>query len=144
MQYSLRRVLATAVVAGGVVAAGGQAPASATTQWAEDAYYVCVDQACSMWVSGQITWGNRTALMTGNVVNDVPGGTATAAFDAFAGSTKVDSFRIIAHDDKNKSIALFEDLQVGDPTRVGGIDRIRVQICSSSKRCSVQWNEIRD
>lgn len=139
MAHGIRRVLATAAAAAVVVGVGGQSPASASAQWAEDDFDVCVDQVASMCVTGVISWGNRVARVSGGVTNDVPGGIATVRWDAFSGATKVDSTTTYAPAPWSEI-----DFYLGDPNRVGGIDRIRIQVCSSPKRCSAQWNEIRN
>ncbi|MFI5606741.1 hypothetical protein [Amycolatopsis sp. NPDC051903] len=68
-----------------------------------------------------------------------PGYNADARFTAFAGSTKVDS------EIANKP---GETFTIGDPNRVGGINRIRTQVCVTSTDgqfgCGAQWNDIRD
>jgi hypothetical protein len=137
-----RAALATAAVAV-VAAGGGQLPASASTQFAEDSFYICVDQACSMSVSGGITWGQRTADVYGFVINKRPGVMASVHYDAFANSTKIDSTTTYVLDYTQSTLVDF-DFNIGNPNLVGGINRIRIQICDSPTHCSVQWNEIRD
>ncbi|WP_328996704.1 hypothetical protein OG394_18840 [Kribbella sp. NBC_01245] len=143
MQSVVRRALATAAAAAVVAVAGGQSSASASTEFAPDYFRICVDQACTMSVSGDITWGNRTARVAGDVVNKVPGAITMVHWDAFAGSTKVDSATSYVPY-PNQAVVAPYDFNLGDPLLPGGIDRIRIQICSSPTRCSVQWNEIRD
>ena len=146
MKTAFQRVLVTTAATAMVTVAGGQGTASAGTQWVNDDFNVCVDQACTMSVGGTITWLNRSAQVDGAVLNNVADSTATAYFDAFAGSTKVDGMRVPAVREPGSKYPLMVefDVPIGDPAVVGGIDRIRIQICSSVKRCSVQWNEIRD
>jgi hypothetical protein len=140
--HIFRGALATAAVA--VVAAGaGQLPASASTQFAPDEFRVCVDQACSMSVRGDITWGQRTASVTGAVVNKRPGVMASVHWDAFANSTKIDSTTTYVLNPEQATVVPI-DFTLGNPNLVGGINRIRIQICDSPTHCSVQWNEIRD
>lgn len=90
MSTLLRRAVAVGVAA--VAAAGGATvPAAATTQFAVDHFRVCMDEAtndCSTRVEGSITWGQRTAVVTGKVING-EGGSATVGFSAYAGSKKI-------------------------------------------------------
>lgn len=139
MRSGIRRALATAAAAAVVVVAGGQSPASASTQWSPDIYLVCVDQNCSMLAQGQITWGNRTADVYEEVQNSVVGGIVAVHWDAFAGATKVDSTVTYSSEPVART-----EFNLGDPDLPGGIDRIRIQVCSSPTRCSAQLNEIRD
>jgi len=121
MSTLLRRAVAVGVAA---VAAAGAAtvPAAATTQFAVDHFKVCMDEAandCSTRVEGTITWGQRTAVVTGKVING-GGGSATAGFSAYAGSKKIDHTTRTA---KGVSTTPFSFV-IGNPTLVGGINRI--------------------
>lgn len=115
--------------------------AAAAPAWANDTYYVCSYYCSWGYASGGIVWGNRTANIQGSVT-DVSGDHTTVYFDAFAGSTKVDSeTRTAAYETKSYNFP------IGDPNLVGGIDRIRIQVCTTVadvRYCGVQENEIRD
>ncbi|MFC0625418.1 hypothetical protein [Kribbella deserti] len=139
MGNSVRRAVATAATAVVVAVTGGQSPASATAQWDFDWFRVCVDQAASMCVAGHIEWGNRTSKVAADITNNVAGGIATVRWDAFANSTKIDSATSTV-----PARTAEVNFTLGDPDLPGGVNRIRIQICSSPTRCSIQWNEIRD
>jgi hypothetical protein len=129
-------VAAMVVLAGTLFA--GQGSAGATTAWAPDHFKVCwTTTPCDVYAEGDITWGNRTANVSVRVVG--PGGYATAHFDAFAGSTKVDS---------HISNEPGEQFNIGNPNLPGGINRIRTQVCFTAiggeTGCGGQWNDIRD
>ena len=138
MKTAVGRILLTmALVSTGTLFAG-QAPAGATTAWASDHFKVCWDGgSCIVYAEGDITWGNRTAVVSVNLV--APGYYATAHFDAFAGTTKVDSETVYEPGEK---------FTIGDPNLVGGINRIRTQVCVTGTGgeygCGGQWNDIRD
>ncbi|MEU0093124.1 hypothetical protein [Kribbella sp. NPDC006257] len=121
MSRFVRRAVAVGVAA--VAAAGGATvPAAATTQFAVDHFRVCMDEAtndCSTRVEGSITWGQRTAIVTGKVING-EGGSATAAFSAYAGSKRIDHTTRTA---SGVSTTPFSFV-IGDPNLVGGINRI--------------------
>lgn len=72
---------------------------------------------------------------------------ATVFFDAFAGSTKVDGDSRTA---KESGIGYLDfHFPIGDSSLPGGVDRIRVQVCSTDingnpTACSTQFNMWRD
>jgi hypothetical protein len=113
-------------------------PANAT----DTKFWACVHESCEgSQTTGFITWLNRTATLSGGVSK--PEGveySVTAIFDAFAGTTKVDTqTRTLRSPDYLMSIGF----TIGDPNLVGGIDRIRVQICENDLTppfCGVQQN----
>jgi hypothetical protein len=139
---------AVSAAVGIALLATGQTSASATVQYAQDHFVVQLGATNLVEVVGYITWGQRTADIQGYIDNTygIPpwDGSATAYFDAFAGTTKVDS------ETRTAQVGSFQypiHFSIGDPNRVGGIDRIRTQICVQSpttRTCSDQWNDIRD
>ncbi|TCC35257.1 hypothetical protein E0H75_41460 [Kribbella capetownensis] len=113
-------------------------PANAT----DNKFWACVWESCTgSQTTGTITWLNRTATLSGSVFKEEGVDySVTAIFDAFAGTTKVDTqTRTLRTADDNMSIGF----TIGDPDLVGGIDRIRVQICENDLTppfCGVQQN----
>lgn len=140
---TLKKVLAT--VAATVTTAGlgtVTAPsAAAAPAWANDTYDVCSYYYAWGGTSGGIIWGNRTSEVQGSVT-DVSGDHTVAYFDAFAGSTKV------ASTTRTASYGTVPyHFFIGDPNLVGGIDRIRIQVCTIVdviRFCGPQENEVRD
>jgi hypothetical protein len=130
--------IATALVLGAVTVPS----ASAGPAWAVDEYNICVDAGCIVGTYGTVVWGNRTATVDGTVYDLSSEGYSSLHFDAFAGSTKVDS-EVISPVWKPGEDYSFV---IGDPNRVGGIDRVRVQACwrGSFTQCSTQFNMIRN
>ena len=129
-------LLAVIVLAGTMFA--GQGSAGATAAWSPDHFKVCWDGgSCVVYAEGDIVWGNRTAQVSVHI--NAPGYNAEARFDAFAGSTKVDS---------EITFEPGETFVIGDPNLLGGIDRIRTQVCVTGSGgefgCGAQWNDIRD
>jgi len=120
----LRRIYAAMVIAitaiAGSVVAASPASASGTSN-----FYVCGPLAgCSYEATfGQIIWHNRTATVQGEAWND--GVTTTiAVFQAYAGSTLIDS----------ESVSVVEgslpiNFNIGDPDLRGGINRIKITVC---------------
>lgn len=138
MKAGIGKILVAAMVVLAGTLFAGQGSAGATTAWAPDHFKVCwIPTACDVYAEGDITWGNRTAHVSVRVVG--PGGAATAHFDAFASSTKVDSY--IANEPGGQ-------FDIGDPNLRGGINRIRTQVCFTAiggeSGCGPQWNDIRD
>ncbi|MDT7804062.1 MAG: hypothetical protein QOI78_7495, partial [Actinomycetota bacterium] len=119
---SWRAAAASLAVAGVVV---GQQPAEASPGWAGDHFLVCPKvqgfHCDEVYVEGWITWGNRTATVRVNHRNAIGWVWLTGHFDAFAGSTKVDSH--VSEDD--------ETFVIGNPDLPGGINRIRSQACAT-------------
>ena len=125
MRNLLRRAVTTAAVAASIAAGGATVPAAAAVQYAPDHFKVCmyVSGTCKVYVEGDIVWGNRTATITGNVVNGA-GGSATAFFDAYAGSTFVDEDTRTASGVKTTPFSFVS----GDTNLVGGINLIYTQL----------------
>ncbi|MFI2430457.1 hypothetical protein [Streptomyces sp. NPDC018693] len=110
------------------------APASAADYPTD--HFVVAKTNSTTW--GDITWYNRTANIKGTV-SDHTTGYSTAIFEAFAGSTKIDSETRSAND--TSSLGEWRDFNftIGDPDLVGGIDRIKITLCtyySSGRVCS--------
>ena len=125
------------------------APASASTQsWAPDHFGpICYVSCVNSGTEGDITWGNRTASMSGHVTDNDPNAArfTTLHIDAFAGSTKIDSDAITTYINSSSFY-----LVIGDPDLVGGINRIRLQLCQYWQAtdvrigCTTQYNYTRD
>jgi hypothetical protein len=79
-------------------------------------------------VEGTITWFNRTANITGDVFIGEFATTTTAVFEAFAGSTKIES------QTRTVNLTTFPNgdrhfnFLIGDTNLVGGINRVKVTI----------------
>jgi hypothetical protein len=72
---------------------------------------------------------------------DYDGYGTTVFFDAFAGSTKVDS----DHRDVVPGGGIPYHFIIGDPNLAGGFDRLRIQVCrTGTTQCSAQINVHRD
>lgn len=142
----IRRVVAAVALALSLGAVVGVPAASAKAEaaWADDYFNVCVPQVdgCDAYTLGWITWSNRSANITGTVVNNLPSGYVTAFFEAYAGATKIDSdTRTVYSGPRDFPITL------GDPDRVGGFDRTKVTVCwntTNAKVCSAPQNHWRD
>lgn len=127
MRTLLRRAAATAAVTAGIAAGGAVVPAAANVQYAVDSFRTCMDWdtvgGCVVRAEGTVTWHNRTATITGNVING-HGASATAFFRAYAGSTKIDQTTRTA---SGVSTTPFSFV-IGDPNLVGGINKITISI----------------
>ncbi|MEU4746473.1 hypothetical protein AB0G02_39275 [Actinosynnema sp. NPDC023658] len=142
----IRRVVAAAALAMTLGAVVGVPAASARTEaaWNDDYFNVCVPDSngCYAYTLGWISWSNRSANITGTVVNGYSSGYVTAYFEAYAGSTKIDSdTRTVYSGTRDFPISL------GDPDRVGGFDRTKVTVCwhgPTYKVCSEPQNHWRD
>lgn len=128
MRFRLRILLATLVAAIGAVV-GVQAPAFAypTTPFA-----VCGYTAdCDVVTWGEFTWYNRTTNIDGSMVGCLPGSDPYlkhwAVFESFRGSKKIDSKNVPVN---NCGQVIDFVMTIGDTNLVGGIDRIKVTVCS--------------
>jgi hypothetical protein len=91
--------------------------------------------------SGTITWFNRTARVTGSVQKGVFVTTTTAVFEAFAGSTKIESQTRTVNGSFPDGIRGF-DFVIGDTNLVGGINRIKITISNQGVNgVSVNFNK---
>jgi hypothetical protein len=138
-----------AISAAGMAVVGfSQLPASANAQWANDTWDITSDPTFHVAnTTGGVIWGNRTAEVQGTVNRQYNiTGYSAVYFDAFQGSTKVDSdFR---NTPANSGRTDFH-FDIGNPNLPGGIDRIKVQLCSNNLdgthyACSEPVNLIRN
>ncbi|BCJ41255.1 hypothetical protein GCM10010168_44470 [Actinoplanes ianthinogenes] len=87
------------------------------------------DGTCSNYVAATITWYNRTAGIDGCVYDNFAGADFTGVvFEAYAGSTKIDSTTRSANDTVDDFGIRCFGFTIGDPDLVGGIDRIKVTV----------------
>ncbi|MEV4267051.1 hypothetical protein [Kribbella sp. NPDC049584] len=115
-------------------------PANAT----DKEFYACQDVSCpgTGETGGTIVWNNRTATLRAWL--DHPTNATwytTATYEAFAGTTKVDT--AAGSVGPNVHLIDFPPFAIGDPNRVGGIDRIRITVCSlidGYNACGDQYN----
>jgi hypothetical protein len=122
-----RRAAAIAGAAVAVVAVG-QGTASASVQWDNDVWGpICVIDDCDFGgAEGAVTWGNRTAEVSGHVWDYESAATEStvAYFTAYAGSTAIQGTTRAAHNE-DRSFRF----TIGDPDLVGGVNRVKIQIC---------------
>lgn len=96
------------------------------------------------YTNGTITWYNRTAMVRGSVIDREDFyGRAVAYFEAYDGSTKIESTTRTA--DYTGDLGAVRDFNftIGDTDRVGGIDRIKITVCQeigTFKSCSSPEN----
>jgi hypothetical protein len=95
-------------------------------------FLACQDDNCqdNGDTAGDIVWNNRTATIVNAYLVHPANATwyTTATYDGMAGTTKVDS--AAGSVGPNVRVINFPPFAVGDPNRVGGIDRIRITVCS--------------
>lgn len=124
----------------------GVAPATAA-DYAPDEFTVLGEP--NGHTKGAITWYNRTANIQGYVL-DISGSgrSTTAVFEAFAGSTKIDSETRTANNESDLGAIRSFNFTIGDTDLVGGIDRIKVTVCQqpppSGDGCSSPENYSKD
>jgi hypothetical protein len=116
---------------GALAACGVLGLAAAPASAASEVYDVTVDSAQhNSYARGSITWYNRTANIQGKVVDLNEGAGATQViFEAFAGSTKIDSETRTADDSTDLGTVRDYNFTIGDTELVGGIDRIKITVC---------------
>jgi hypothetical protein len=142
----LARALASSAAAVAVAMAGGVAPAqAATSEW----FNVCGVLDCGYNVAGTITWHNRTASVTGDVIDAIKddGTYGVAVFEAFAGSRKIDSETRSANADGSTGVVRGFNFTIGDTELVGGIDRIKITMCEEQayhRDCGPSRNYLKD
>ncbi len=114
-------------------------PAAPANAFTPDSFYLCDGwhagsdcDADAGRASGTITWGNRTAVISGQVWDTDANGMdfTTAFFEAYAGSTEIDSTTRTA----NRNSPSFGSPRpytfvIGNPDLVGGINRIKITVC---------------
>lgn len=115
--------LATALVVGQVTPAQAAGPTQS--------FELCIYEGSCEFVSvvGDIAWLDRTAEVSGAVINSGEG-TSTAYFEAYSGSTQIGAEQVTA-DDEVETIGSPRNFRftVGDPGSADVIDRVRVTIC---------------
>jgi uncharacterized membrane protein len=134
--------LTTALALVAVTAPSATADSNTSQAWANDTYAVCSSSCMLGEASGGVIWGNRTSTVQGSV-SSYFGYLTTVYFDAFAGPTKVDS------DHRDTFGMTSYHFTIGNPDLPGGVDRIRVQVCTTfsdgTRECNpAQENLIRD
>jgi hypothetical protein len=146
MNHVVRRVFAAGAAALVVAVAGGHASASATAQYAPDTFRICVDQACTMETKGTITWSNRMATIEGEVINRVSG-TALGNFGVFAGENYIEGMVIkstVPAGSSTDVVTKFGPATLGNPDLAGGVNIVKIKVCSSFTRCSAEHSYVRD
>jgi hypothetical protein len=127
--------LGSAITVGTVVAI--QAPAWA---FAVDQFDICVTpsyrSACS---SGTVSWGQRTAAISGTVIDEDVDGYTTVIFESYAGATKIQSQTRTANDSSSLGDTRDFAFSIGDPDLVGGIDRIKITV-RQTRNGGVNWD----
>lgn len=101
-----------------------------------DSYVDCTDWIpCDGQVSLSVIWLNRTARVQGHIDDLAGDGLSTTVFvEAYAGAKKIAGTTRTASDWESVDF----NFVIGDPNLVGGIDRIKLQICwSGAYKCSV-------
>ncbi len=135
-----RLLLTGAVAAAALVTATTPATASPAATWPNDTFVVCVPVApCPAQSNGGIVWSNRSALVKGQI-RSLSGSGTTVYFEAYAGSTKVDSDTRTAGpgEDVPFDVSLSTDV-------VGGFNRVKIQIClPGPSKCSEPLHAHRD
>ncbi|GHG03028.1 hypothetical protein GCM10017567_18050 [Amycolatopsis bullii] len=102
----------------------GPAGAS-TTAFPNDSWDISTDVSPLGLSSGGAVWSNRSAVLQGSV-QDFGGDHSTRVyFTAYAGSTKVDGDGRTAGPGETVPFKF----SIGDPDRVGGFDRLSIQVC---------------
>jgi hypothetical protein len=125
-------LVSVAVLVGSATSAAAAAPVPfdvpGAGQWAF---------SCAGYTDGEITWYNRTASLSGRVVGPVLSQNCdyishtTAFFEAYAGTTKIDSqTRTLTRGDID-NVRPFGPFTIGDPDLVGGINRIKITVCDN-------------
>jgi hypothetical protein len=130
----------TAAALAAVLVLGSALPAAATVNWTVDNFSQCSGSCRQGAARGTITWGNRTAYVSGTVT-DVAGDLhTTVTFDAYAGNTLVD------HQTRTASVTTKPyGFPIGDPDLVGGVNRVLIEVCTATlglDSCS-GWSEER-
>lgn len=135
----MTRLVAAAVVALALpLVHAGQAGASA---WPNDTWDL-TDREFYATSIGGVVWGNRTATLQGSLedLGGIYG--ATVHFTAYDGATRVTG--TTRHADPDEVLPF--NFSFGDPDRVGGFDRLKIQVCADNDAttCSPAINLNRD
>jgi hypothetical protein len=133
---SVRRGVAV-LAASAAIAVAGQTAATASVQYANDKFAVCLS-GCYQRAYGGVAWTSRNATISGTVYDFDSAGSATVSFETFRGSKKIGTqTRTSEHLGKS-----YRFVMSGSP------DRVRVQICyigiGNAKDCSDQQNVVRN
>ncbi|WP_416974603.1 hypothetical protein [Streptomyces sp. 4F14] len=144
MSHIARKASAVLLAACGTLGIAVAAPASAA-DYPTDSFFVSKTDGSTTnsYTSGTITWYNRTAGITGAVVDLQAGAYTVAYFEAFAGATKIDSQTRSANDESDLGQRRTFTFTIGDSDLVGGIDRVKVTVCThypSATFCSAPEN----
>lgn len=126
----ITRVLASAASVTSLAVTGIAAPATAAP--AGVFFSVCGAVNCTTETAGYIFWSNRTARLTGDVIDaTLTNSTYTVAvFEAFAGSRKIESQTRTNNPATNGGDPFRGfNFTIGDPDLRGGIDRIKITAC---------------
>jgi hypothetical protein len=145
---NLRRWISVAmmILLLGAAPTNAHATPSHAQAYPSQAFKVCQNTTlCINYTRGTIVWYARTADVSGVVklAQNTDWEWTQASFEAFAGSTKVDAQTRTATPSK---LELSIGFPLGDPNLVGGIDRIRITVCSYSfgvRRCGIPVNYLR-
>lgn len=126
-------------LAAGALAATAVAVAAPGIAHADEVRYFSVcDTECDNFTEGSITWHNRTATISGRVV-DRGAGFTTAKFRAFANGRQVGAEVSRYADDASTNPDLKSPREIGfgigDTTLPGGIDKITVLLCFTQTTC---------
>ncbi|MDS0134578.1 MULTISPECIES: hypothetical protein [unclassified Amycolatopsis] len=120
----IRGIAVAAAAAALPMVLAGQAGAT-TTAFPNDSWDISNDVSPVGLSSGGVIWSNRSAVLQGSV-EDFGGNFATRVyFTAYAGDTKVDGDGRTAGPGKTVPFKF----SIGDPDRVGGFDRLSIQVC---------------
>ncbi|MFE9439683.1 hypothetical protein ACFYO2_11825 [Streptomyces sp. NPDC006602] len=145
MSRITRKVVVGLIAACGALGAA-VAPATAA-DYAPDEFIVLGEP--NGHTKGAITWYNRTANIQGYVLDISDGGRSTRAiFEAFAGSTKIDSETRTTNNESDLGSKRSFNFTIGDTDLADGIDRIKITVCqqppASGDGCSSPENYSKD
>ncbi|PWK90888.1 hypothetical protein C8D88_101913 [Lentzea atacamensis] len=128
--------IAAGVLAATAVAVAAPAAAHADT---DTGFALCDTRACdNNFVMGKITWHNRTATVSGHVVDSGPGFTV-AKFRAYANGKQIGKEVSRYTDDASTNPDLKSPralgFGLGDTNLPGGIDKIAIFLCFTETTC---------
>jgi hypothetical protein len=133
---ALAQILALLLISATIVAGTGtSAHAAAPIPFEVEGGVAFITHPCKGFTHGHIVWANRSASIDGEVHSprqeprcDEIIRSTTAFFEAYAGATKIDSTtRTVNY----PGIRDFPGFSIGDPDLVGGINRIKIQVCDN-------------
>lgn len=130
MTRLLKMFLASAIATAGMAAVTAVPAQAANT----DPFFVCLPAYCeTTYTKGTITWHNRTATVTGEVV-DIGTGYTVATFAAYAN----DGINVVhvgedqtrsANDESELGWRRTFSFTLGDTNRVGGFNQALLDVC---------------